>query len=364
MSLKIVVYGMAKNEADNVNQFARCVEGADQVVITDTGSDDGTPDQLRDHGLDVYTARVMPWRFDVATNVALANVPADADVCVKLDLDEVLHTTDGSHWRAEIEQLWQPGVNRIRYWYTWNWHVPGKIPAVRFRTAHIHGRSHFVWRHAGHAALTHTDRRQGRTAEAQRLEIHHYMQAKDRPNYLPLLQLAVHECKSPRTLFYLGREYHYRRMNDNCISTLEEYLGHRGSTWRAERADALRMIGVSYRRLGDQHSALSYLMRSVAEFPGVRDLWFEVLRHFHEVGDFEGGYWAAQKVLAIDQRNPELCVSDGAAWFDMPLLLAAACAWNCGREQEARPWLEQGLQLNPSSELGRALASTMGIATP
>jgi glycosyltransferase involved in cell wall biosynthesis len=270
---KIAVYTMAKNEAGHVARFVETTRGADVVVVTDTGSTDGTPELLRAGRVQVHSARILPWRFDTATNVALAHVPDDVEVCVKLDLDEVLFTTDGSPWREEIERLWQPGVHRVRYWYAWSWHVPPKEdphhihlpggeggrdphpsplpkgegvgrPAVRFRTENIHGRSGFVWRHPGHAALCSTGR-EGRTAETQRLEIHHYMQSKQRPNYLSLLELAVQENRCPRTLFYLGREYYFRRMDQRAIETLEEYLAHPAARWPAERADAAGWHGRS-----------------------------------------------------------------------------------------------------------------------
>jgi tetratricopeptide (TPR) repeat protein len=395
---KIAVYTMAKNEAENVARFVDTTRGADCVVVTDTGSTDGTPDLLRDAGVAVHSARILPWRFDTATNVALAHVPDDVEVCVKLDLDEVLFTTDGSPWREEIERLWQPGVHRVRYWYTWSWHAPPKEdphpsplpkgeggrdphlgllpgdeggrdshagslaggegvgrPAVRFRTENIHGRSGFVWRHPGHAALCSTGR-EGRTAETQRLEIHHYMQSKQRPNYLSLLELAVQESRCPRTLFYLGREYYFRRIDQRAIETLEEYLAHPAARWPAERADALRMIGVGCQRQGDAARALCALLQAIAQCPEVRDLWFELLRHFHDAGDWLGGLWAGGKCLAIERRHAEFVGHGGSAWSEQPLVLAARCAWHSGRADEAVRLIRAAVAAWPHSETAKTLA--------
>lgn len=55
--IKIAIYTMAKNEAEHVARFAETTRGADVVVVTDTGSTDGTPDLLRDAGIEVRTAR-------------------------------------------------------------------------------------------------------------------------------------------------------------------------------------------------------------------------------------------------------------------------------------------------------------------
>lgn len=359
--MKVAVYTMAKNEAAHVARFAETVQGADYVVVTDTGSDDGTPDLLRDAGITVQQARIMPWRFDMGTNQAMNNVPADVDLCIKLDLDEVLWTPDGRHWRQVLEQLWTPEINRIRYWYTWSWHVRGEVPAVRFRTANIHGRQNFIWRHPGHAALTCNDfSNTKRMLDTDALEIHHYMVSKGRPDYIALLQLAVHECKCPRTLYYLGREYYFREKHVNAHNTLEEYLAHPQAHWKAERAEAYRMLGVTARKTGDNNLAMAYLNRAIAECPGVRDLWFELLRHLYLTGDFLGGYWAGHHCLAITERDREFTGHTGDAWRELPFLFTAQCAWHIGNQDEARTLADQAYQLNPRSQQVRDFQLTMG----
>lgn len=356
---KIAVYTMAKNEASHVQRFAETTREADVVVVTDTGSTDGTPDLLRDAGIEVHSSSIQPWRFDTATNCALCHVPADVDICVKLDLDEVIVSLDGSPWRDEIERLWTGDVKQVRYWYTWSWHVSGQIPAVRFRTANIHSRSGYIWKHPGHAALTGTER--GSMAEASNFEIHHYMTNKGRPDYLPLLQLAVTENRCPRTLFYLGREYSFRKMHKETINTLMEYLEHPESRWKAERGNAMRIIGRSWEGLGDNDQALSWLIRAQGEYPNVRDLWWELLRFFHDRGDFHGGYWAAHKCLAITKRDDQWIAHTAAAWLDEPFVLASKCAWHTDRRDEAQRLLQQALELNPDSKTGREFAITIGL---
>ena len=45
--MKIVVYAICKNEAQFVDRWMNSMSEADQIVVLDTGSDDGTVDQLR-----------------------------------------------------------------------------------------------------------------------------------------------------------------------------------------------------------------------------------------------------------------------------------------------------------------------------
>lgn len=359
--MKIAIYTMAKNEAQHVQRFAETTRGADYVVVTDTGSTDGTQDLLRDRGITVHDARIVPWRFDMGTNQAMNNVPGDVDCCIKLDLDEVLWTPDGRPWREVVEELWSPDVHRLRYWYTWSWHVRGEVPAVRFRTANIHGRDNFLWRHPGHAALTCTDfTKSKKMVDTNALEIHHYMISKGRPDYIALLQLAVHECKCPRTLFYLGREYYFRKKHENAFNTLEEYLAHPDAHWKAERAEAMRMLGVTARNMGDNNLASVYFHRAIAEWPAVRDLWFALLEHFNLMGDWLGGYWAGHKCLPITERDSQFTGHTGEAWQELPYLLTANCAWQLGIKSEAQLLLEEAQKQNPDSTRVREFKMMMG----
>lgn len=359
--MRIAVYTMAKNESTHVDRFAATTQGADYVVVTDTGSTDGTPDLLRDKGIAVQSARILPWRFDTATNCALAHVPEDVDVCIKLDLDEVLWVADG-HWRDELERVWasqQGRVRQFRYWYTWSWHVPGQIPAVRFRASNIHARTGFVWRHPGHSALCSTT--PGSSADLERLEIHHYMTDKSRPDYLPLLQQGVQENRCPRTLFYLGREYSFRRMYAACQETLQAYLDHPDAGWRAERAEAMRHIAHTYEAQEAFDAAMSWLLRAQCEYPGTRDLWWEILRFLNARQDYAGASWAGHKCLAITQRDRQWVGQTGSAWREDPFVLTAESDWHQGLAQRAAATARQALDSFPASQRVQDLLQMIGI---
>jgi glycosyltransferase involved in cell wall biosynthesis len=151
--MKVAVYTIAKNEAKQVAPFMESCRDADLVMIADTGSTDGTPELLRRAGA-FHDVAVKPWRFDVARTTALCLLPADVDVCIKLDLDERLQPG----WRGELERAWVPGPTRLRCWYTWNWKAPG-VPDVVFRSDLIHARAGYLWRSTPGASSPTTWRR-------------------------------------------------------------------------------------------------------------------------------------------------------------------------------------------------------------
>lgn len=311
--LKIAVYTMAKNEEQHVERFCATVTGADAVIVTDTGSTDNTVTALQAGGVIVRSARIMPWRFDLATNIALANVPDDIDVCVKLDLDEVLWTKSGRPWRDVIEDTWTQQTTQLQYTYVWNWQIRGEVPGVQFTTGHIHSRAGYYWMHPGHAALTYT---QGRaiTVRTDDLQIHHYAVGKSRPDYLSLLELAVHENECPRTLYYLGREYASRHMDDKAITILLKYLEHKKSAWKAERAEAMRLLGTCFARTQQHPMAMKWFISATAEYPKARDPWYSLVVYLLATHDYAGVVWAGNRCLAITTRDGGYVSQSAVAW--------------------------------------------------
>ena len=113
--LKIAVYAISKNEAQFVERFCTSAAEADLILIADTGSTDNTVQLAKAAGAQVPEITITPWRFDKAREAALALVPRDIDICISLDLDEVLERG----WRAEIERVWQSDTTRLCYKFDW-----------------------------------------------------------------------------------------------------------------------------------------------------------------------------------------------------------------------------------------------------
>ena len=146
--MKIVVYAIAKNESSFVDRWMDSMSEADQVVVLDTGSDDGTAERLQARGAQVTVERIVPWRFDRARNRSLELVPEDADVCVCTDLDEVFRTG----WRSALEGVWTPETRQASYRYTWSFQPDGSEGVV-FWQEKIHARRGFRWVHPVHEVL-------------------------------------------------------------------------------------------------------------------------------------------------------------------------------------------------------------------
>ena len=240
--MKVVVYAICKNERAFADRWMASMSEADEVYVLDTGSTDGTPQRLEELGAHVTVEAITPWRFDVARNRSLDLVPADADLCVCTDLDEVFQPG----WREKVEEAWTPGVDRLLYRYTWNFLPDGREGMVYWYDK-MHRRWGCRWVNPVHEVLQFEGGEpQTRYVEGVHLE-HHPDQNKSRSQYLPLLELAVEENpENDRNVHYLGREYFFYRRWEESIAMLKRHLALPSATWADERCASMRLLAKDY----------------------------------------------------------------------------------------------------------------------
>ena len=333
--MKIAVYTIAKNEEQFVERWAKSAEDADYRFILDTGSTDGTVSLAISLGVETAVVSVNPWRFDDARNASLALLPDDIDMCIALDMDEVL--VPG--WRQELEKI-KPETTRPRYQYTWSWN--GDKPGLQYGGDKIHARHGYRWKHPVHEVIT-----ADRLTEVQewtKLEIHHFPDhTKSRGQYFPLLELAVQEQPwDDRNSYYLGREYCYHQMWDKAAPELKRYLELPTAKWPAERAAAMRWLAKA-----EPQSTRMWLEKAISEDPGRRESIVDLANYFYHQGDPQNCYWRALDALKITEKPLDyLC--EEFAWGALPYDLAAISAWNLGFKDEALEYGTKALELAPN----------------
>ena len=342
--MKIIIYAIAKNEALFAERFMASCVGADGVYVLDTGSTDGTPELLRALGAHVETAIIDPWRFDNARNASLEMLPEDADVCICLDLDEVLCPG----WREALEDAWTPGTTRARYTYVWS-HTRDGEDGVVFFADKIHARHGYRWTHPVHEVLA-TERPESCiTVPALRVE-HWPDSSKSRGQYLPLLELSVAEDPDDdRNMHYLGREYMFHGRWGEAIETLMRHLAMPSARWDAERAASMRYIARCCEALGDWRSAVHWLERAADEAPGQREAPYALSMLYYRRSDWPlCRYWAA-RTLGIAKRDNNY-MTEPEAWGAEPHDLLAIASWQLKDYAGAEAAAEAALRLAPDDE--------------
>lgn len=297
---KICVYAISKNEEQFVDRWMDAVSEADLVVVLDTGSTDNTVEKLKQRGAFVYRDVISPWRFDTARNNAMDYIPEDIDICVSNDLDEVFEPG----WREKIESVWQPFHTRADYLFTWSYQSDGS-PDKQFSMQKIHGRHGFRWVHPVHEVLAYSGEKADTSIWVPGLVLNHYPDlSKPRSQYLPLLELSAEENPNDdRTVFWLGREYMYYGMYDQCIETLTKHLKLPSAQWNEERSASMRFIAKSYLEKGSTREARSWLFKAIAECPTVREPYLQMAKLGYIEHDWPLVYLMVEKGLGISERT-------------------------------------------------------------
>lgn len=339
MKLKVCVYTICKNEVQFVDKWMDSMSEADLIVVTDTGSEDGTVEKLKERGAVVYVDIVKPWRFDVARNLSLDHVPEDVDICVCTDLDELFEPG----WRKKLEEAWlskKPGASiptarTGRYLYNWSLKEDG-TPNIQFYYFKVHSRKGFIWKCPVHEYLQYIGKLPLETVYIEGMVLSHYPDPeKSRGSYLPLLELAVEEApEDERMRYYLGREYMYKSQWKKSIDTLKEYLALPSAVWSDERCAAMRWIANSCYKIGDFKGAYTWYYKAIAEVPDIRDPYVEFSKMCYELKDWAMAYFLTKEALKIKDKSktfvnmgyswdytPDDYCSIAAFWLGMPKII-------------------------------------------
>ena len=342
--MKIVVYAICKNEEQFVERWMDSMSEADQVVVLDTGSSDGTVEKLRARGAQVTVEEISPWRFDTARNRSLELVPEDADICVCTDLDEVFHPG----WREALEKAWVPGAGQATYRYTWSFNADGSEGVV-FWYEKIHARRGYQWVHPVHEVLTWTGEGiPGIMVTARGVQLNHFPDdTKSRDQYLPLLEMSVEEDPDDdRNVHYLGREYMYKGRWDDCIRTLQKHLAMPRAQWADERAASMRYIAKSYLMKGERQTARDWYLKAIVQAPYLRESYTDLAHALYEEEKWEGVLYFTECALAITDRSATY-ICEAAAWGSLPHDLRAIAFFHTGRPGEALEEAVKALALEP-----------------
>ncbi len=343
---KIYVYAICKNEEKFAERWMKSMSEADGVYVLDTGSDDDTVRMLRELGAHVEQEVISPWRFDVARNRSLELVPEDADLCVCTDLDEVFH----AGWRKSMEAALKPGVKQVRYRYTWNFLPDGREGSV-FWIEKAHTRHDFKWVNPVHEILSYIGGDPYMAVEAESVQLdHHADNTKSRGQYLPLLELAVKEDpNNDRNMHYLGREYMFHQMWQECEETLLRHLALPSAIWEDERCASMRFIARAVFNQGRAEEAMRWLFRAIAEAPHLREPWIEASEMAARLNDWRGSLYFAAKALEITQRG-RTYINEAESWDSKPYDLAAIAAYYSGAYGEALAFGKKALEYAPDDE--------------
>jgi glycosyltransferase involved in cell wall biosynthesis len=276
--MRVGVYIICKNEIAFIERCFNSIRQADEIVICDTGSTDGTVELLQklsiDHSqLTIKKIHVNPWRFDDARNAALYSLSGDLDVCISIDADEMLEPGWYDILSAHVDKdIKDNGKVSDRYHHrfktVWDWDKAGMNVSEHWHER-IHTRHGYRWQLPVHEVLVKCD---GTLENVKWMSnfwmIQHPDTTKSRGSYLPLLEQSVKEDpKRWKTLSFLAGEYVSTGRHDDAINTLDKAL----CLEDADKAFLHYQLSTVYQHKGDIFSAISELERSTRLAPNIRE---------------------------------------------------------------------------------------------
>jgi glycosyltransferase involved in cell wall biosynthesis len=337
--MKICVYAIAKNEEQFVQRFCDSAKEADLILIADTGSTDNTAIKAIECGATVHDICITPWRFDKARDTALALIPKDIDVCVSLDLDEVLEPG----WRQEIERVWKVGeTTRLRYLFDWGHNI-------RFKYEKIHARHGYYWFCPVHEYPMPDARIKEIYAETDMLLVSHYPDpTKSRGQYLDLLRMSVKENPNePRNAFYFARELTFYRLWDEAIDRLNHYLQMPEATWPNERCYAMRLLADAHAAKNNWWEAVKWARYAAAEAPNTREPWVKLAELAYRFHNWDECYYACHQALKIKDKA-QVYTMDPSVWTEKPHDYLSIACHHLGKKDEAVEHCRLALGFNPT----------------
>ena len=341
--IKIAVYSIALNEEKFVHRWFESAKDADLVLLADTGSKDKTKFIAKSLGIRTHEIEVIPWRFDVARNASLALIPEDYDVCIQLDLDEVLPTG----WRDIVESAWRAGNK----WPTYK-HVTARYPDGKVRTYQhyfkIHPRNGFIWKYPIHEVLVPTANEVFKR-EYIDLEVDHLKDlTKPRNSYLTLLEEAVVEDPNDwRMGHYLAREYFYNRDWPKVLSTASKALSlNRG--WDVEIASTSMWASEACRWLGLWSLAENYAEEATKQTPNFYEAWHWRAHIAHLQNKWEDCNSFSSKILELVRQDHHLVKPEVWEWWGYDLMALSFNKTN--RHKEAIKYGELAVLGDPGNE--------------
>ena len=348
---KVAIYAICKNEEYNVDSWMESILNADYICVLDTGSTDDTYKKFQKwqkeypNKIILNQAEVSPWRFDVARNKSMELIPADANICMSIDLDERL----APNWKAEILTYWTNDCNMM--WYKYSWSTEESNPTI-FWYDHIHSRNGWQWKYPVHEALEYTGEKEIVSASIPNtVMLYHYPNDASR-NYLPLLEVRYNENQNDwMSGFYLAREYYLLKQWKECKDFI---LGNffKDKSYSLEplvEGMLFYWIGISHYNLNDLGLAEVYFNQGVQASPILRDNYLALAQIKLDQKDYKSTIDIIHQCLNETKRQYSW-IENNKPWGAQPYDLLSLAYYYNDNKNVAYHYAILAAQLEPENQ--------------
>ncbi|MDE7167334.1 MAG: glycosyltransferase family 2 protein [Clostridia bacterium] len=293
MSLSVCL--IVKDEEEVISRCLTCVKKfADEIVVVDTGSVDGTVEEVKKFTDKIYYFKWVD-DFSAARNFGIER--ATCDYVMWLDADDVI--TDENC--RKIKQL-VDGADFDMAFLPYAAAVEGGEPTFVYYRERIFKRSkNYRFGGAVHEAVT----PQGKIIYGDAAVLHKKVKQSEPLRNLRILQKQIAHgiCLNEREKFYYGRELFYNGMYRESIAVLEDFLC--GNGWVENKIEACLNLHGAYLAIGEEKQALNSVLRSFLYAPPRSEACCILGAYFFEQNSVSCAIYWYQSALKCENNAQE-----------------------------------------------------------
>ena len=334
---------IVKNEEKTLPRCLASARGlAEEVIVVDTGSADGTVAAAEALGAKVFH---FPWRDDFAAARNYAFDQATMDYCLWLDADDVIEPEDRKKF-LELKATLPPDTDVVMLPYHAGRDEAGRPTLTYERERLIRRAAGLRWRGAVHEAIAPA----GTIHHGDAAVTHRKEGPGDSGRNLRILEgLRARRPLEPREQYYYGRELAFLGREEEAVQALRAFLaGGRG--WKPDCIQASMDLADCLGRLGREDERLPALTGALAYGPPTPELCCALGSVFMDRQQWEtAAFWYH---LALTQP-----AGSGFHYPDcrgyIPLLQLCVCSWNLGAREASEAFNDAALALKPECPVCR-----------
>lgn len=347
---------IVKNEESVLERCLKSVqEVADEIIVVDTGSADGTREIARKCGAKVYE---YPWSddFSKARNVSFAK--ASMDYCMWMDADDVLP----DHEREKLlewKQLSEGKENILMLRYAAGYDKKGNPTFVFYRERIVKRTLKPVWIGKVHETIV----AEGCMEYMDILIEHHSRKQEYSKRNLRIYKkmLEAGEVFSPRDQFYYARELFYHRKYEDCVENFLKFLGMPDG-FVENKAEACRFCARACDSLGLCETGLEFLYRGLTYRVPSGELCCDIGEYFFEREKWELAIFWYENALHVPCEEKRGGFVQREYYEYIPCIQLSVCWYKLGAQKRAatyhkmaglyKPYGEEFLRNKKYFELG------------
>jgi tetratricopeptide (TPR) repeat protein len=332
---------IARDEEAVLGRCLACVQGiADEMIVVDTGSTDGTKAIAEAFGARVYD---FAWRDDFAAARNAAFEQATKEYILWLDADDVIDE-DNRQRLLSLKQSLNPAVDVVMMRYHIAFDQQNKPTYTFFRERLLRRAAGFRWQGRVHEAIVPS----GHVIWDETAICHRKMAPRDPGRNLRIYRRMMQEGEAltPRDRFYCARELAAMGEIDEAIAMLHRCVDD-PETWLENRIHACRDLAVLYCKREETGLALDALTRSFTLGTPRAEVCCELGRIFQQRGDYQSAifWYAAAPTCAPGDAGGGFALPECSGYI--PYLQLCVCHGKLGQYELAEKYNEKAAAEKP-----------------